>query len=775
MKHLVLVVAALFAAQAHAADWASWRGPAHNGVSPETNLPAKWSPDGENLIWKAPFGCRSTPIVMKGRVFLINYTAEHRKVNGELVEIPETIQERVMCLDADTGKVIWEMPFAVFHTDIVTVRLGWTNPIADPATGYVYVHGTQGYLFCLDGMAKEPKIVWQRQLTEEYGRISGYGGRVVSPTLFENMLIIGMVNSSWGDHGKGGNRFVAFDKNNGDVIWWSDPPSAPKDTYYSGPVIARIGGQDLLISGSCDGQVFAIKARTGEVVWTYKFGLGSVNCTPVVNGDLVYIGHGEENPEPGNTDLGRVVCLDAAKVKDGQPTVVWKHDDIKARYTSPVFHDGKLYITDDIGRLYCLDGKTGEQHWKFNYGRNSRGSPTLADGKIYIAEVNSKFHILDISGPKCKRLHQEFFPAVSGSADVELNGTPAIANGRVYFATSDELFCIGLKDAKPAKEPQTALPAVKPGEPTHLQIVPADVAVHPGAKVEFKLRTFDANGFLVGEVKASEAQWELPSPPLPPGAKASPPPLDGAIKDGVLTIDAKKSSQQGYVTATMGKLKGKARVRVAPVLPYVQDFSKVPVKAVPAGWVNTQGKFYVDEVAGKKVLKKVNDKASPLLAKGNAYIGLPDLKDYTIQADVMGTQIKVALPDGKVESHMPDIGIVANRYTLMLGGNIQKLRLVSWEALPRIDQTINFPWQPSVWYRLKLTTESVKGQFTVKGKIWDPTAENEPANWTVQIVDPKPVTEGAPALYGFVTGIPPGGGPGTEVLYANVKITPNSK
>ena len=24
-------------------DWTSWRGPAHNGVSPETNLPATWS------------------------------------------------------------------------------------------------------------------------------------------------------------------------------------------------------------------------------------------------------------------------------------------------------------------------------------------------------------------------------------------------------------------------------------------------------------------------------------------------------------------------------------------------------------------------------------------------------------------------------------------------------------------------------------------------------------------------------------------------------------
>ena len=49
-----------------------------------------------------------------------------------------------------------------------------------------------------------------------------------------------MVNSSWGDHAKGGNRFVAFDKITGDVRWWSEPAGAVKGTYYSVPVTARM-------------------------------------------------------------------------------------------------------------------------------------------------------------------------------------------------------------------------------------------------------------------------------------------------------------------------------------------------------------------------------------------------------------------------------------------------------------------------------------------------------------------------------------------------------
>src|SRR5207237_758885 len=134
-----------------AADWWHWRGPYQNGASPEKNLPAKWSPEGENLIWKQPYGCRSTPLVLNGRVCLINYAAEHVKgPDGKLEDVPETIQERVMCLDANTGQPLKEHRFNVFQCDIVTVRLGWTDLAGDPETGYVYAHGSQGFLNCYD-------------------------------------------------------------------------------------------------------------------------------------------------------------------------------------------------------------------------------------------------------------------------------------------------------------------------------------------------------------------------------------------------------------------------------------------------------------------------------------------------------------------------------------------------------------------------------------------------------------------------------------------------
>jgi outer membrane protein assembly factor BamB len=741
-----------------AGDWTHWRGPQQNGYSAEKDLPARFSPDGQNVIWKAPYGGRSTPIVLNGRVYIINDAKDPKD--------PLTEQERVMCFDANTGKKLWEHRFNVFLTDIVSDRVGWANMCGDPETGNVYAHGVEGLLFCFD---KEGKIVWSHSMTEEYGRISGYGGRVVSPIIDGDLLILGMVNASWGEQARGGNRFVAMDKKTGAIRWWADTGHRPRDTYYSTPIVAVINGQRLLISGGADGGVHAFQVHTGKHVWSYLFGTAAVNCSPVVDGNFVYVGHGEENPE--GTQLGRVVCLDASQIKDGQAKLVWKRDGLKIKYASPIIHDGRLYVADELARLYCLDAKTGKDIWKYSYGRNCMGSPVLADGKIYVGEVNGKFHILQAGAKSCKELHKEAFEP-KGEFDVEINGSPAVADGRVYFMTTEELYCIGLPGLKAIKEaPTMPETRVGKGKPAQLQIVPADIVLSPGGSAKLTARLYDANGDYLGEAKPT---WELgpmlPPPPLPnaPPPKgpppAAPPALKGAISEsGELSVDT-TPGQFGNVIAKVEGLTARCRVRVAPRLPYAQDFSKVPLERTPAGWVNTQGKFAVQEVGGKKVLGKLALNASPLVARGHAYIGLPMLSDYTIESEMMGTQVR---------DDMPDMGVLANRYSLVLDGNKQILRLLCWDALPRVDKNIRFPWKPNFWYRVKLTVDVQGEKALVKGKAWQADTQ-EPTDWTITFEDPIGNKEGSPALYGYATGILDGQ-KGSEVFYANVKVTPNKK
>src|SRR4051794_3942747 len=163
---------------AQAGDWIHWRGPNQNGHSLEKDLPDSFDPAAkENVIWTAPFGGRSSPLVMDGRIYVLQGYGEG---------LSEA--ERVVCLDEKTGKKLWEYGLPIFHSDVVSSRLGWTPLTADPATGYVYANTTAGDLVCLD---KTGKKVWDRQLTEEFGRFTGYGGRIAAPIFDSGVVVIG--------------------------------------------------------------------------------------------------------------------------------------------------------------------------------------------------------------------------------------------------------------------------------------------------------------------------------------------------------------------------------------------------------------------------------------------------------------------------------------------------------------------------------------------------------------------------------------------------------
>jgi outer membrane protein assembly factor BamB len=767
MKHCLSLLLILFAGTtlAFADNWSSWRGPEQTGVSRDTDLPDTFAvgAKAKNVIWKAPYGGITTPVIQNNRVYLINKVGEN-----------ESQQERVMCVDAKDGKMLWEHKFNVFLTDIVADRLGWTQMVGDPETGNVYAHGTQGFLFCFD---RDGKVLWQHSLTEEYGRISGYGGRIMSPIVFEDLLIMPMINASSGEQTVGGTRLVAFNKRTGDVVWWASTNHRVQDTNACVPVVAKISGQWLVLCGGGDGGLHAFQAHTGKKVWSYIFGEGAINASPVVDGDRIYAGHGEPNLAGGQ---GSVICLNGANVKDGKPELIWKVDGIRVKYASPLLHDNRLYVCNVVGEMFCLDTKDGKELWKYQYGQNTRGSPVWADGKIYLPELDSKFHILKADDKGCTALCSVFFRG-KGEEPVELTGSPAIADGRIYFLTSEEMLCIGNKDGKAngEKVPQPKAEKAEEGaRPAHLQVVPADLALTPGQSVAFKALAYDDKGQLIGEVKAD---WSLAgplppqfpigfaNPPAPAPGAAPPPPMKGKLESESgtttkLTVGNVSPAQFGRVVAKANGLTAYARIRVAPNAPYATDFKAVPEGRTPGGWVNCQGKFSVVKMAdGTVALKKRNDAPSPLVARAHAFIGPPSMTGYTIQADMQGS---------KVRNEMPDMGIDANRYNLVLIGNTQQLRLISWDALPRIDNTIAFPWKPDVWYRMKLTVEVKGDKAIVRGKVW-PRDETEPEKWTVEVEDSTPNREGAPALYGNSTAIQGPKSPGTEIFFTNVKITPN--
>ena len=339
---LAMPAAILFAAAAppSAGDWPDWRGPNRDGVSHEKNLPEKWSPAGQNLAWKAPYGGRSTPVVLGDRLYLQNSAGKG-----------ETQQERVMCFNADTGKLLWEYRFNVFQSDVPAHRVGWASPAADAETGNVYAFGVNGTLL---GLSKEGKLLWERSLGEEFDLFTTHGGRTVSPVVDGNLVIVKAASSTWGTQANRSIRFMAFDKRSGEMVWVSTPGGRPFDTDYSQPVIARINGTRLLIAGLGDGGVHAIKIATGEPVWHFLMSKRAINTAPVLNGTTVIVSHGQENLE-GN-EMGMLAAIDAtAKGNIAINQAKWANKGFIGEFSSGIV-DGDRYLQVDNGaNLYAFD------------------------------------------------------------------------------------------------------------------------------------------------------------------------------------------------------------------------------------------------------------------------------------------------------------------------------------------------------------------------------------------------------------------------------------
>ncbi len=741
MRHTVktIVYMTLLATPLLANDWTTWRGPENNGVSRETGLPA----DLEDVLWmKKDVSCRSTPIVMNDKVYVVS------KIGEDADE-----QERVVCMDAKTGDIIWEHRFGVFFTNIVSIRLGWTVPVGDPQTGNVYAHGTQGLLLCFDG--DTGKVKWQKSLTEEFGRITGYGGRVTSPVVEGNLVIISMISSNWGAHGGGGVRFLAFDKNSGEMVWWSSTGLRPSNTYRCIPVVTTINGQRILISGGGDGHLHAFQVNTGKKVWSFEFGSGSMNPAPVVDGNMLYAAHGEEIP--GRATVGRVACLD---ISGAAPKIVWEKDGIEFKYPSPMLHDGKLYLPDRQGRLYCFDAKSGERLWRAKFGRNCTGSPTYGEGKIYLSSVHGYFHILDANN-KGRPLSRKRFQPADPAFDVEVQGSAAIANGCVYFGTTEEFYCLGKYNKTQVDlPPQPGVPPANPsGEPAQLQVIPAEVSIKADERVDFKANLFDANGQFI---RTTPFKLTLAAMKRGPGLGqgVTLPVLQGQVDGASFTAPKIAGGQSGTLLATVGELQASVRVRQVPPMPYREDFESTGPGLIPGGWTNTQLRYITHKLEdGNTVLMKTAHIPVPFYRQWYAFIGTPDMADYTIAADVMGKRVR---------DNLPAMGVTANRYILQLVGSDQKLRVSAWDAVPRVAKEVDFAWQPDTWYRLKLTVKVQGNHALVLGKAWK-KGDTEPRDWNLELRDDNPNRSGPPGLYGSAHGIQPPS-PGTPIYYDNVLV-----
>ena len=737
---LCVVAILSFVSTTTAQDWANWRGPEMNGISRETGLPTDWSlEDKKNVLWTSDIGGRSTPIVLNDRVFLNCRT--HHDINDPVEKIHA--REQVVCWDAKTGEKLWQDEFNVFQTDIPTRRVGWAAMCGDKETGNVYVHSVGGVFRCYD---PDGNVVWEHSMLEKYGKISGYGGRTQTPIIDEDRVIVSFLAVSWGDM-KGPapkHYYYAFDKRTGQLQWVSAPgTSPPKSTNYSVPIVTVIDGQRMLIGGNSDGGIYAMNARTGKPIWGFHMSLNALNSSPVTDGNLVYIAHGEDNID--NNEFGRIQCIDAT-AGTGDITEsgsVWRVDGIKAGFTGLLVKDLILYVVTDTGNLLAFDSKTGDKLWEHDLGTVGKGSPVWADGKIYVTEVNGNIHIVEPARDGCKTISSVKLQAKEEGLGLdEIYASPAISNGRVFFVTRDRTICIGKKDAQPTGEPLSMEEETAANPKIDmLQLRPFETVLKAGQSQQYEVHAFDANGRFIRKV--TDAKLVVSDS------------LGGLTADG-LQLSAPETSAEsvaGNLTVSVDGLTATARVRMfSTEKEWSWDFEGLKGIAVPPAWTRAHIKIKPVDMDGNTVMKAAGIGKAKGRPSHTVWLGTEDMKNYTIQADVRMTEER---------RQLPSIGLTANRYTFIIQGNKSKLSVRSWPSHLRMAQTAKYRSEPDTWYTMKMRVEVEGEQANVLCKVWE-TGEEEPAEWTLTANDPHPNRTGSPGLYYYAT---------TDCMFDNVKVT----
>jgi hypothetical protein len=351
----------------------------------------------------------------------------------------------------------------------------------------------------------------------------------------------------------------------------------------------------------------------------------------------------------------------------------------------------------------------------------------------------------------------------------EVSGSLAISHGKIYLPTGAALYCLGKKDVKPsatAIPPQPKEePAGKDDKPAWVQVTPGELLLKPGEQKKLSVLTFNAKG------------QRLP-----------------AKSDLNVTGDTSGKPSAKVFTATVGDIKGEVRGRTIPPLPWKFDFNDIELKPdannpnlppsgePPLTWIGARYRHKIMEKDGDKAMVKIT--TIPRGTRSQCWMGPPDMHDYTIQADLRGQ--RTTQPAGAVAVSsdatgaeinpsssenqalgLPDMGLIAQRYTLDMMGNSQQLQIRSWppQVARRFAKTIPFHWDGDKWYTVKFSASADSGKAVLRGKVW-PRGEKEPDKWTIEAVDDVPNLQGSPGLFGQ-SNI-------SEIYIDNVAVTSNN-
>ncbi len=377
-----------------AADWFRWRGPELSGASAEV----EWSlgnSHSRKLAWQAEVGTGFASFVV----------SQNRCVTVGHIEN----QDVVVCLDVDSGKILWDFRYAAALED----RDFEGGPTGTPTIDgmRLFVLSRAGDFFCLDLLTGNQ--IWNVQVAEAAAvRLPGWGF-AASPLIVDSKVILNI-----GEHG------AAFDKSSGKLLW----KSADREAGYGTPVPVEFQGKLCAIFPSARAYI-GVDLETGTAIWTERW-LTTFGCNAadaILFKDQFFLSSG----------YNRGAAL--FQLVDNSPQLVWKNKDMQNQLHASLLHDGFLYgIDGDMERgasLTCMRWSTGEVAWTKE--DIHPGGLTLAGDRLIVLTADGDL-VAVRADPKAYQ-ELERIQVLDGKCWT----TPVISDGRIFCrSVSGQVACV---------------------------------------------------------------------------------------------------------------------------------------------------------------------------------------------------------------------------------------------------------------------------------------------------------------------------------------------
>ena len=419
------------------ANWPQWRGPGASGVSDEKNLPTEWS-ESQNVVWKAEIPGRghSSPVIWGKKVFLTTSiegpvvpgakAVTHTR-RGQVYVHPDSVGGdhrytiKILCLDRDTGRNLWER--VAYDGPVYDDRhrkntFASATPVTDGKYVWTFFDAEGVYCYDFDG-----KLVWKTSL----GKFAKMGmGNGMSPVLYENLLIL---QCDQEDGGKG-SFLAALDKVTGKEVW---RVQRTQRKTWATPVLVRTPKRVELIASGAESTV-SYDPATGKELWHADGVISHAIPSAVTGHGMVFVSGGSS----GQPKLAIAIRLGGSGDLTGTSYVVWKYNKGTAYVPSPILYGDYLYLMTDGGILTCLDARTGEV--KYEGGRvpvpaTFTSSPVAFDDKILITSEDGDTFVIR-AGPKYEVIR-------TNSLGEPVFASIAICGGRLFIRGAKHLYCIG--------------------------------------------------------------------------------------------------------------------------------------------------------------------------------------------------------------------------------------------------------------------------------------------------------------------------------------------